>query len=125
MFPDAGFGGQLLQRGINENAAVAALNNRRFSRRAQGCEKALTGFRFRIEPREGDKVFIKKLADRVGGPATAWSDNTQSKRAQLMQQLSAPRKRDDQLLAKARHAIQQCPELAVWNAQDSRCALRD
>src|SRR5207244_3112464 len=79
----------------------------------------------RVEPRKGDKVLIKKLADRVGVAAASRTDNAQAKRAHLRQQLSAARECGDELLAKARYAIQERPQVAVWNAQHTRCAPRN
>ena len=106
--------GQLLQGGIHEDLPVAAFNDRRLSRRAQCREGRSPCVRFRVEPREGDKVLVEKLADRVRVAAASRADDAQSQRAHLRQQLSAAREGDDQLLAKTRHAIQQTSGAGCW-----------
>ena len=72
----------------------------------QRREKLLARFLFRVEPCKGDKILIQKLADRVRVAAAPGTDNTQSKRAHLRQQLAATSEGDDQPLTEARYAIQ-------------------
>ena len=124
MFPDAGLAGQLLQGRVHENSPVATFDHRRLLRRAQRRERTLALLGFRVEPRKGDEVLVEKFADRVRIAAASRTDDAQSKRAQLRQELSPTRKRGDQLFAKTRYAIQQGPELAARNAQQTRLAPR-
>ena len=77
---------------------------------------------FRIEPGEGDKVLVEKLANRVRVAATARTDDAQSDHARLRQQLAATRERDNQLFAQARNAIEQGPEMTARHSPNTRLA---
>jgi len=123
--PDARLAGQPLQGGILEDPAVAAINDRGLSRRAQGREHPPTRFRFRVEPCERDEVLVKELADRAGGAAASGADHAQAQLAHLGQQLPAAREGEDQLLPETRYAVEQRPELAVRDTEQSRRPLRD
>ena len=79
MFPNAGAAGQLLQRRIHKDLAVAAFDDRRLSGRAERLEDLLALLGFRIEPGEGDKVLVEKFANGVRVAATARTDDAQAR----------------------------------------------
>ncbi|HEX3656979.1 MAG TPA: hypothetical protein VHV55_14275 [Pirellulales bacterium] len=85
----------------------------------------LSRFRFRVKPSERDEVFVQKLANGVRIAAASRANHPQANLAQLRQHLAAAGERDDQFLAKARHPIQQRPELAVGDSQNARCTAGD
>src|ERR1051325_10356441 len=123
--PDAGLNGQFLQGWIGENASVPAFDNRCLARRTQCHELLSARIRFRIEPGEWHKVLVQKLSDGVRVAAMTRADDAQAERAHLRQQLPSTSESDDQLLTQARHAIEQRPELAVGNSQDTCWTMSD
>ena len=116
--------GQFLQGRIQQDPAVAAFNDRRLFRRAERLEDFLPLLGFRVEPGEGDKVLVQKLANGIRIAAPARADDAQSEHAHLRQQLAATGERDDQLFAEAGHAIEQSPEMAARHCADASHALR-
>src|SRR5262249_4517390 len=108
-----------------EDSAVTALNDRRLLRRAQCGERSPAHFRFRVEPRERDKVLVEELANRAGGAAASGSEHAQTKPAHLGQQFSAAREGEDQLLAETRYTVEEGSELAIGNAEQPRRPLGD
>ena len=97
-------------------SAIAAFNDRPLLRRAQCGKPAPARFRFRVEPRERDKVLVEELAYRAGGAAASGAEHAQTQPAHLGQQLPAAREGDDQLLPEARDTVEERSELAVGDA---------
>ena len=114
--------GKFLQGRIHKHPAIGAFDGRRLAGSAQRLEDfpALVGFR--VEPGEGDKVLVEKLAHGIRVAATARTNDTQAKHAQLRQKLSAARERDNQLFTQAGNAIEQAPEMAARHAPNTRLA---
>src|SRR5262249_55246562 len=107
------------------DVAVAALDDRRRSLRAQGSERPPARFRLRVEPREGDEVLVEELADRARGAAAPRAEDAQAEAAYLGEELPSAHEGDDQFLPEARHAVEEGPEPAVEDAEQPRRPLRD
>ena len=91
MPPDAGLGGQLPQRRVEQHLSVAAFDGRRPFAASRASRTALAFLGLRVEPSEGDEVLVEKLADGVGVAAARRPDHSQADQARLREQLAAAR----------------------------------